>query len=149
MSTEPQQLPADCRRAGDILARLGDKWTILLLMVLGDRRMRFTELHRTINGISQRMLTLTLRGLERDGLVTRTVHPTVPPRVDYELTSLGQTLRKPLVAVAEWARANRTAIEAAREVFDASSTASPSSRQVRRRTPALLRSARMQRSGPG
>jgi DNA-binding HxlR family transcriptional regulator len=81
MSNEPQQLPADCRRAGDILARLGDKWTILLLMVLGDRRMRFTELHRTINGISQRMLTVTLRNLEHEGILIRTVYPTIPPRV--------------------------------------------------------------------
>jgi hypothetical protein len=68
MSIEPQQLPADCRRARDILARVGDKWTILLLMVLGDRRMRFTELHRAVNGISERMLTVTLRNLEHDGI---------------------------------------------------------------------------------
>jgi len=100
--------------------------------------MRFNEIRRAIGGISQRMLTLTLRGLERDGLVTRTVHPTIPPRVDYALTELGHTLRKPLVAVAEWARANRAAIDEARKVFDATSDASPSSRQLRRRGPALL-----------
>jgi DNA-binding HxlR family transcriptional regulator len=143
--------PGECRLLSETLARIGDKWTVLVVELLCESRgpMRFNEVRRAIDGISQRMLTLTLRGLERDGLVTRTVHPTVPPRVDYELTSLGQTLRKPLVAVAEWARANRAAIDEARKVFDASSTASPSSRQVRRRTPALLRSARMQRSGPG
>jgi DNA-binding HxlR family transcriptional regulator len=143
--------PGDCRLLSETLARIGDKWTVLVVELLCESRgpMRFNEIRRAIDGISQRMLTLTLRGLERDGLVIRTVHPTVPPRVDYELTALGQTLRKPLVAVAEWARANRTAIDEARKVFDATSTASPSSRQLRRRTPALLRSARMQRSGPG
>jgi DNA-binding HxlR family transcriptional regulator len=93
MSTEPQQLPADCRRAGDILARVGDKWTILLLMVLGDRRMRFTQLHRAINGISQRMLTVTLRNLEHDGILIRTVYPTIPPRVEYELSDRGRSLK--------------------------------------------------------
>jgi DNA-binding HxlR family transcriptional regulator len=143
--------PGECRLVSETLARIGDKWTVLVVELLCEGRgpTRFNEIRRSINGISQRMLTLTLRGLERDGLVTRTVHPTVPPKVDYELTSLGRTLRTPLVAVAEWARANRAAIDAARKVFDTTSTASPSSRQVRRRMPALLRSTRMQRSGPG
>jgi DNA-binding HxlR family transcriptional regulator len=109
--------------------------------------MRFNEIRRTIGNISQRMLTLTLRGLERDGLVTRTVYPTVPPRVDYELTKLGHTLRGPLVAVAEWARANRPAIDEARKIFDATSTASPSSRQLRRRAPALPSTPRVPRPG--
>jgi DNA-binding HxlR family transcriptional regulator len=130
----------ECTMVSETLARIGDKWTVLVVELLCEGRgpVRFNEIRRAIHGISQRMLTLTLRSLERDGLVTRTVHPTVPPRVDYELTKLGRSLRVPLVAVAEWVRANGTAIHAARQVFDATSTASPSSRQVRRRRPALL-----------
>ena len=115
MSTEPQQLPADCRRAGDILARLGDKWTILLLMVLGDRRMRFTELHRTITGISQRMLTVTLRNLEHDGILIRTVYPTIPPRVEYELSDRGRSLKVALAPIGNWVMENQNDIEEARE----------------------------------
>jgi DNA-binding HxlR family transcriptional regulator len=136
-----------CTMVSETLARIGDKWTVLVVELLcaGRGPVRFNEIRRAIEGISQRMLTLTLRGLERDGLVTRTVHPTIPPRVDYELTKLGQSLRVPLVAVAEWARANRAGIVEARKVFDATSTASPSSRQVRRRAPALLSRARLAR----
>lgn len=136
-----------CTMVSETLARIGDKWTVLVVELLcaGRGPVRFNEIRRSIEGISQRMLTLTLRGLERDGLVTRTVHPTIPPRVDYELTKLGQSLRVPLVAVAEWARANRAGILEARTVFDATSTASPSSRQVRRRAPALLSRARLAR----
>jgi DNA-binding HxlR family transcriptional regulator len=144
--------PAECRLVSETLARIGDKWTVLVVELLcaGRGSMRFNEIRRSIDGISQRMLTLTLRSLERDGLVTRTVHPTVPPRVDYELTQLGHTLRTPLVAVAAWARANLAAIDRARKVFDATSDASPSSRQTRRRAPALLqRVARTPRSGQG
>ena len=130
----------ECTMVSETLARIGDKWTVLVVELLCEGRgpVRFNEIRRAIHGISQRMLTLTLRSLERDGLVTRTVHPTVPPRVDYELTELGRSLRVPLVAVADWVRANGTSIHAARQVFDATSTASPSSRQVRRRRPALL-----------
>ena len=117
MSTEPQQLPADCRRAGDILARVGDKWTILLLMVLGDRRMRFTELHRTIHGISQRMLTVTLRNLEHDGVLIRTVYPTIPPRVEYELSDRGRSLKLALAPIGNWVMENQNDIEEARERF--------------------------------
>src|SRR3979490_588733 len=102
MSIEPQQLPADCRRARDILARVGDKWTILLLMVLGDRRMRFTELHRAINGISERMLTVTLRNLEHDEILIRTVYPTIPPRVEYELSDRGRSLKVALAPIGNW-----------------------------------------------
>src|SRR3984957_15184501 len=115
MSTEPQQLPADCRRAGDILAPLGDKWTVLLLMGLGDRRMRFTELHRTINGISQRMLTVTLRNLEHDGILIRTVYPTIPPRVEYELSDRGRSLKLALAPIGKWVMENRADIEETRE----------------------------------
>jgi len=115
MSTEPHQLPADCRRAGDILARLGDKWTILLLMVLGDRRMRFTELHRTITGISQRMLAVTLRNLEHDGILIRTVYPTIPPRVEYELSDRGRSLKVALAPIGNWVMENQNDIEEAAE----------------------------------
>ena len=115
MSTEPQQLPADCRRAGDILARLGDKWTILLLMVLGDRRMRFTELHRAIDGISERMLTVTLRNLEHDGILIRTVYVTIPPRVEYELSDRGRSLKVALAPIGNWVMENQYDIEEARE----------------------------------
>jgi DNA-binding HxlR family transcriptional regulator len=141
---------ATCTMVSETLARIGDKWTVLVVELLcaGRGPVRFNEIRRSIEGISQRMLTLTLRGLERDGLVTRTVHPTIPPRVDYELTKLGQSLRVPLVAVAEWARANRAGIVEARKVFDATSTASPSSRQVRRRAPALLSRTRLARPRP-
>ena len=111
--------PEDCRALSEILARVGDKWTVLVVGLLGDGPVRFNEIRRMINGISQRMLTLTLRGLERDGLVTRTVHPTIPPRVEYELTSLGHSLFVPLDSIADWARRNRPAIEKKRREFDA------------------------------
>ena len=148
---ERLDVPGECTMVSETLARIGDKWTVLVVELLCEGRgpVRFNEIRRAIHGISQRMLTLTLRSLERDGLVTRTVHPTVPPRVDYELTELGRSLRVPLVAVAEWVRANGTSIHAARQVFDATSTASPSSRQVRRRRPALLGRPRLVRPGPG
>jgi len=87
----------------DVLARIGDKWTVYVVGFLQDGPMRFNELRRAVGGISQRMLTLTLRHLERDGLVSRTVHAEVPPRVDYELTDLGRTLIQPAVTLAEWA----------------------------------------------
>lgn len=132
--------PGDCQAVAEVLARIGDKWTVLVVELLRDGPMRFNELRRTIGGISQRMLTLTLRGLERDGLVTRTVFPTIPPRVDYELTKLGNTLRGPLVAIATWAREHRSAIVQARKVFDATSTASRSNLRRSRRVPTLPRS---------
>ena len=115
MTTEPQHLLADCRRVGDILARVGDKWTILLLMAIGDRRMRFGELHRAINGISQRMLTVTLRNLEHDGILIRTVYPTIPPRVEYELSDRGRSLKLALAPIGNWVMENQTDIEEARE----------------------------------
>ena len=110
---------SDCRAVSGVLARVGDKWTVLIVATLGDGSKRFNEIKRTVGGISQRMLTLTLRGLERDGLVTRTVFPTVPPRVDYELTELGHSLWKPVEALGSWARANQDVIAAARQKFDA------------------------------
>jgi DNA-binding HxlR family transcriptional regulator len=109
----------DCRAVSEILARVGDKWTVLVVGVLGDGPKRFSEIRRAIGSISQRMLTLTLRGLERDGLVTRTVFPTIPPRVDYELTKLGQSLLKPVNGLGLWARQNRAAIQNARQRYDA------------------------------
>jgi DNA-binding HxlR family transcriptional regulator len=95
-----------------VLNRVGDKWSVLVVGLLGDGSKRFSALRRSIEGISQRMLTLTLRGLERDGLVTRTIFPTIPPRVDYELTAMGRTLLKPINALAEWSdeRAPRTSL---------------------------------------
>ena len=101
-----------------MLARVGDKWSVLVVTRLGPGPMRFNELRRSIGGISQRMLTLTLRGLERDGLVTRTVFPTIPPRVDYALTPLGRDLLNPVSALGEWATRNQTKIARAREQFD-------------------------------
>jgi DNA-binding HxlR family transcriptional regulator len=115
MTTAPQHLHADCRRVGDILARVGSKWTILLLMAIGDGRMRFGELHRAINGISQRMLTVTLRNLEHDGILIRTVYPTIPPRVEYELSDRGRSLKLALAPVGKWVMENQTDIEEARE----------------------------------
>jgi DNA-binding HxlR family transcriptional regulator len=107
-----------CVAVRDVLNRVGDKWSVLVVGTLGSGRQRFNELRRSIEGISQRMLTLTLKALERDGLVIRTVHPTVPPRVEYELTPHGHTLLVPIRALAQWAEANRLAIQHARESYD-------------------------------
>ena len=111
-----------CPAVREVLNRVGDKWSVQIVDLLGDGPMRFSDLRRSIEGISQRMLTLTLRGLERDGLVSRTVFPGIPPRVVYELTKLGKTLLDPISALAEWAEAQRTAIQTARETFDARET---------------------------
>ena len=108
----------DCRAVSSVLARVGDKWSVLIIMLLGDGPKRFSEIKRMVGGISQRMLTLTLRGLERDGLVTRTVFATVPPRVEYELTALGRSLWKPVEALGEWAQRHIRHIHAAQEKFD-------------------------------
>ena len=113
----------DCRPIAQILARVGDKWSILLLEVLGSDTMRFKELHRALAGISQRMLTVTLRNLERDGLISRTVYPTIPPKVEYRLSERGVTLRCAIVPIAEWAAKNRTGIEASQRRFDEEATA--------------------------
>ena len=108
----------DCRAVSEVLSRVGDKWTVLVVSAMGDGPKRFNELRRALGSISQRMLTLTLRGLERDGLVTRTVFPTIPPRVDYELTKLGRSLLEPVSGLGLWARQNRLAIQEARDRFD-------------------------------
>ena len=112
----------DCRAVSEVLARVGDKWTILVVSELGNGPKRFNEIRRALGSISQRMLTLTLRGLERDGLVTRTVFPTIPPKVEYELTRLGRSLLEPVSGIGLWARQNRSAIQEARKRFDAVTT---------------------------
>ena len=118
----------DCRAVSEVLARVGDKWTVLVVSTLGDGPKRFNELRRALGSISQRMLTLTLRGLERDGLVTRTIFPTIPPRVEYELTRLGRSLLEPVSSLGLWARQNRSAIADARSRFDAAAARGKASR---------------------
>ncbi|WP_439575233.1 winged helix-turn-helix transcriptional regulator [Phreatobacter sp.] len=108
----------DCAAVKPVLARVGDKWAVLVVRMLGPGPQRFNALKKAIGGISQRMLTLTLRGLERDGLVSRTVYPTIPPRVDYELTPLGHSLMEPILALTSWAVAHHGEIAAAQDAFD-------------------------------
>ena len=115
----------DCRAVSDILGRVGDKWTVLVVGYLSAGPMRFSELKRGIGGISQKMLTITLRGLERDGFVTRTVFPSIPPRVDYDLTDLGRELRVPVNALGEWARVNIARVKQARARFDSAQSDQP------------------------
>ena len=107
-----------CRTISTLLARIGDKWTVLVVQTLGEGPKRFNELRREIPSVSQRMLTLTLRNLERDGLVSRTVTPSIPPRVDYELTDLGQSLQKPICGLASWAMDNVESIHVAQARYD-------------------------------
>jgi DNA-binding HxlR family transcriptional regulator len=111
-------VPEDCRAVSEVLSRVGDKWTVLVVSTLGDGPKRFNAIRKALGSISQRMLTLTLRALERDGLVTRKVFPTVPPRVDYELTRLGRSLLDPVSELGLWARKNRALIGEARRKFD-------------------------------
>lgn len=112
------RLSPDCKAVSGVLSRIGNKWSVLIIMRLGEGPRRFNEIKRMIGGISQRMLTLTLRGLERDGMVRRTVTPSVPPRVDYALTELGRDLLTPLAALGEWAITHTACIEASRRHFD-------------------------------
>jgi DNA-binding HxlR family transcriptional regulator len=118
MKPRHMELPCNCVAVSDVLARIGDKWSMFVVSKLGAGPLRFNELRRSIGTISQRMLTLTLRGLERDGLVTRTVFPTIPPRVDYELTPLGRDLLEPVSTLGDWAIRNQEKIARAREQFD-------------------------------
>jgi len=139
---ELEYTPANCH-ARDILARIGDKWSVSVMHVLGDARtLRFNELRNQVDGISQRMLTVTLRGLERDGLVARTVYPEVPPRVEYSITALGTTLRQLVRALVAWSGAHLAEVDAARAAYDAKSgrpaRATPAEHGVKR----LLRAAR-------
>jgi DNA-binding HxlR family transcriptional regulator len=114
----PDASSEDCRLLASILGRVADKWTVLIVVLLGDGPKRFNEIKRMVGGISQRMLTFTLRGLERDGLVKRTVFLTSPQRVDYELTELGGTLWEAVEPLGSWARAHGAAILSSREAFD-------------------------------
>lgn len=114
-----------CRPATELFQLIGDKWTMFVVLQLRDGSLRFSEIRRAIPNISQRMLTLSLRNLERDGLVKRTVTPSVPPRVDYELTTLGRSFCERVAVVGMWAFENRDAVNAARDVFDARPPASP------------------------
>jgi len=120
----PEHSADACPAVREVLNRVGDKWSVQIVGLLGDRPKRFNELRRSIEGISQRMLTLTLRNLERDGLVTRTVEPTIPPKVEYALTNLGRTLLVPVSALAQWALDNRTGIHAAQQRYDGQNGAS-------------------------
>ena len=137
MKPRYKHLPADCRAVSDVLARVGDKWSVLVVTKLGGGPLRFNELRRSIGGISQRMLTLTLRGLERDGLITRTVFPIIPPRVEYALTALGRDLLQPVSTLGDWALRNQAKIARARDQFDsaaksvAKSSAMPARREAR------------------
>ena len=124
MSPSHIHVPTDCRTVTEILSRVGDKWSVQVVVQMGEGPKRFNELRRSVTGISQRMLTLTLRGLERDGLVTRTVYPTIPPRVDYQLTGLGCSLLKTVRGLGEWASQNRDEILQARRRFDEGGTGS-------------------------
>src|SRR4051794_22881365 len=108
-----------CRIISTLLSRIGDKWTVLVVQTLSEGSKRFNELRREVPSVSQRMLTLTLRNLERDGLVSRTVTPSIPPRVDYEMSELGHSLQKPICGIAGWAMDNVEAIHAAQARFDA------------------------------
>jgi DNA-binding HxlR family transcriptional regulator len=119
MKPRHTHLPADCRAISNVLARIGDKWSVLVVSKLGGGTKRFNELRREIGGISQRMLTLTLRGLERDGLVVRRIVPTSPPGVEYDLTALGRDLLQPVSALSAWAIRNQAKIEQSRAKFDA------------------------------
>ncbi len=107
-----------CPAISAILSRIGDKWSVLIVMGLSSGPRRFNEMKREVGGISQRMLTLTLRGLERDGLVARRVYDTVPPKVEYSLTELGRSLQGPVMALGEWAMANKAEIHASQQAFD-------------------------------
>lgn len=118
---ELERTPANCH-AREMLARVGDKWSVYVIHVLGHAgTLRFNALRSQVDGISQRMLTVTLRGLERDGLVTRTVHPDVPPRVEYALTPLGSTLRQLVRGLVRWSEAHLYEVDAARAAYDARS----------------------------
>ena len=116
---DDKQCP-DCKRINEVLSRVGDRWSVLVVISLAQYgRMRFNEIKRNL-GISQRMLSLTLKELERDGLVNRTQYPTIPPKVEYELTEMGESFREPVSALGYWALEHLSKIDAAREVYDKS-----------------------------
>ncbi|MEK7456339.1 MAG: helix-turn-helix domain-containing protein [Pseudomonadota bacterium] len=113
-------LHADCRQVNDFLSVVGEKWTVIILITLRAAPLRFNEIRRSIDGISQQMLTRALKSLERDGMVTRTVHPTVPPQVEYALSGLGHSLARPVMELGAWAQGHLGEIEANRMRYDAS-----------------------------
>ncbi len=115
----PAQVMAEACPVREVLDRVAGKWSILIVVTAARGPVRFTELERAIEGISRRMLTLTLRNLERDGLLTRTVHPTVPPKVEYELTPIARELYESLLSLTDWAERHRATITAARQAYDA------------------------------
>jgi DNA-binding HxlR family transcriptional regulator len=120
MSLTDTSKSSNCTAMSDVLNRIGDKWSVMVVGMLGSNgTLRFNELKRLINGVSQRMLTLTLRNLERDGLVTRTVYPEIPPRVEYSLTEMGKTLTGAINALWDWSAEHHDAIIDARSVYDA------------------------------
>lgn len=128
-----------CNAMADILNRIGDKWSVMIVGYLKGKTMRFNELRHAIGGISQRMLTLTLRNLERDGLVTRTVYPEIPPRVEYQLTSLGRTLTEPLDALWNWAAEHQGEVNDARVAYDAEQNSVPAPLPPERRYAGAVR----------
>ena len=118
MTDEARRVLIDSRRVGRVLSRVGDKWSVMVIVYIQDGPRRFNEIKRGIEGISQQMLTRTLRGLERDGLVTRTIMPTSPPQVEYSLTGLGRSLSKPVLALGQWACEHIDQVDEAQRRFD-------------------------------
>jgi DNA-binding HxlR family transcriptional regulator len=117
-ASTPHPLHTDCQKVSQMLARLGEKWSMLVVMLLRDGSRRFNDIKRNTSGISQQMLTRTLRGLERDGMLTRTIHPTSPPQVEYQLTEMGLSLSTPASAFGQWVQEHLVEIDAARDRFD-------------------------------
>lgn len=121
--TTPGPMHVECGRFSSVLSLIGDKWTVMIVLTLTERPRRFNDIKRTIGGISQQMLARTLRALERDGMVKRTVHATVPPQVEYALTDLGHSLADPIHALGKWARIHIADIEGNRIAFDTAKAA--------------------------
>jgi DNA-binding HxlR family transcriptional regulator len=119
MTAAPHPLHQDCQRISQLLARVGEKWSMLVVMLLREGPRRFNDIKRNTTGISQQMLTRTLRGLERDGIVTRTIFPTSPPQVEYRLTELGTSMSEPVLAFGQWVREHLDEFDVARQLYDA------------------------------
>src|SRR3954467_13038227 len=129
---ELEHTPSNCH-ARDVLARIGDTWSVYVIHVLGAAKtLRFNELRSRVDGISQRMLTVTLRGMERDGLILRKIYPEVPPRVEYSLTPLGATLRQLVRRLVDWSGAHLAEVDAARAAYDARTRGPLKSKAVQR-----------------